>query len=293
MDYAVANLESPFLASSIPPYKFAGDYVHFTDKDSTPYYLNKYNIKTISLANNHILDLGMEGMMVTRQILAENNISGFGAGLNEDTASLPLIIAGSNFKKVIFIFSGYWYRSRFDSVKHYYASGDKGGVNMLDSEKIAKQIKNIRQLYSDIFIIVYPHWGANYEPHNQFQTETAHKLINAGVDLIIGHGAHTVQEAECYKGRWIFYNIGNFIFNSPGRYYSTGAKPYGLMAELNIIDSGNTINLYPIFTNNKENGYQLRLLEEDEFDDCYEYVFKNCGNKVSKIGKEYYTIKLE
>lgn len=292
-DFAAANLESPVLSGAVPPYKFAGDYVHFTDKDSTPYYLNKYNINTVSLANNHILDLGMEGMIVTRQVLAANNTHCFGAGLNEDTASSPFIFAKSDVKHEIFVISGYWYRGRFDSVKHYYASGNKGGVNMLNAEKISEQVKNIKQNYPDAFIIVYPHWGSNYKPHNAYQTEIARRLIDAGVDMIIGHGAHTVQEAEYYNGKWIFYNMGNFIFNSPGRYSSTGAKPYGMMAELNITAGGKTLKLYPVFTDNKENNYQIRLLDENEFVDCYEYVFKSCKDKIIKAGKNYYRVNLE
>ena len=86
----------------------------------------------------------------------------------------------------------------------------------------------------DIFIVIYPHWGGNYKPVSDVQKAFAHNWIDAGADIVIGHGAHTIQEIEQYKGKWIFYNIGNFIFNALGRYSSTGAKPYSLMVKLII-----------------------------------------------------------
>ena len=292
-DFTIANLETPLYRGKIKPPSGGEKYTHFADKDSTPFYLNKYNIHTVSLSNNHTFDLGKEGLSSIFSGLSYYNIHYFGAGFSEEAASLPFIYAKSGVIPYIVIFTGYWYCSRFDSVKHYYAKGDKEGVFLLDPVKISEKIKEYRGIFPNAYFVVYPHWGSNYKIQNQYQTDIAHKLIDAGVDLIIGHGAHTVQEVEHYKGKWILYNIGNFIFNSPGRYGSTGAKPYGLMAELNISRDSRSLKLYPVFTNNLETDYQARRLEEGEFDDCFNFVFKSNKDKIHRSGKEYFIIKLD
>lgn len=67
------------------------------------------------------------------------------------------------------------------------------------------------------FIIVSLHWGLEYEaPPHPHQIETAHRLIDNGVDLIIGHHPHVIQGIEKYRGKYIFYSLGNFLFDQYG-----------------------------------------------------------------------------
>jgi cyanophycin synthetase len=291
-DLAIANLETPLANANVFIPHRNKEYFHFADKDSTPIYLSKYHINSVSVANNHILDLGYDGLNLTISSLNSYDVQPFGAGFNQEQASAPFSYNKSGVETNIFVFGCYWYRTRFDSEKHIYASGDKAGVCLLDPDKISAQIKTIKENYPDAFFIVYPHWGSNYKQKNSYQTETAHRLIDAGVDLIIGQGAHTAQEIEYYNGKWILYNIGNFIFNSPGRYGSNGAEPYGLMAELNINSNSKYLKLYPINTNNEESDYRVRKLDKNEFDECYKFVVKKDKGKVLKNGTDYFEIGL-
>ncbi len=292
-DFTIANLETPLSRDTtlISSSLISGEYVHFSNPDSAPFYLAKYGIDAVSLGNNHILDLGFTGLSSTLDALNAYGVTPFGAGFNEEQAGMPLQKKFSvNGKEVnVYIFSCYWYRSRFALEKKYYASGDKGGVNMLDVERISAQIRIIRENDKEAFIIIYPHWGSNYKSENEYQIETAHRLIDdAGADLIIGHGAHTIQHIEEYNGKWIIYNIGNFIFNAPGRYASTEAFPYGLIVQLVINDGKKSIRLYPIYTNNKETNYSLRFLNDEEFNECYKFLDEN---KILKR-KKYFEILL-
>ena len=112
------------------------------------------------------------------------------------------------------------------------------------------------------------HWGGNYEWKNDEQARTARSLREAGVDLIVGHGAHMLQEVE-HDGRgWIFYSIGNLLFNSRGRYAAHKAPPYGLplAADFSIQDGRARVGLraYPIVSDNQLTGYQSRFVTEDE-----------------------------
>ena len=72
----------------------------------------------------------------------------------------------------------------------------------------------MRHADSTAVIIVSPHWGWEHhlEPVGQ-QRVLAHRLIDAGADLLIGHHTHTLQTIENYRGRSIYYSLGNFIFD--------------------------------------------------------------------------------
>jgi len=64
------------------------------------------------------------------------------------------------------------------------------------------------------FIVVSLHWGFEYEPQpHPRQIEDAHRLIHAGVDLILGHHPHVIQGIERYRGKYILYSLGNFLFD--------------------------------------------------------------------------------
>ena len=147
---------------------------------------------------------------------------------------------------------------------------------MLDTINLSSQIRSYRKDYPDAIIIIYPHWGSNYKPASDIQRSFAHNYIDCGADYVIGHGAHTIQEAEVYKGKWIFYNLGNFIFNAPGRYRSTRAKPYGMIVNLKVSknESKNErkIVISPIYTNNNETDYLVRSLDDDEMADFTNYL---------------------
>lgn len=295
-DLSIANLETPLSNDTVIISTIPGEYIHFSNPDSAPFYLSKYNILAVSIANNHILDLGFIGLTSTLAALNNYAITPFGAGFTEEEASKPFnkkfAIGEKEFE--IYIFGGYWYRAKFDREKNYYAKSDKGGVNMLSPVKISEEIKKIKQSNPDAFIVVYPHWGSNYKKENEYQVKTAHDLIEGGVDLIIGTGAHTIQGIENYNGKWIIYNIGNFIFNAPGRYESTNAKPFGLISELVVNGISKILRLYPVYTNNLETNYLVRYLDEDEFENCYDVIAGSDGvqSKIKKTGYKYFEIKI-
>ena len=174
----------------------------------------RHNIRVVSLANNHALDYSLPGLQQTIKHLERHGIVVFGAGLSETQAANPHrleIYLGDNIIRMA-ILGGYWYRKSYDSRYKFYARGKSGGVRVLNDDSFAKQIRILKQTDPDMFIVVFPHWGKNYRWRSQEQISLAHALIDAGADLIIGHGAHVFQEIEQYHDRWIIYNLGNFVF---------------------------------------------------------------------------------
>jgi len=102
------------------------------------------------------------------------------------------------------------------------------------------------------------------------QTELAHALIDAGADLVIGHGAHVMQEIELYRRRWVVYGLGNFMFMSPGRYQKKNVEPFSLAARLDVSENKEgflaSLRLYPLFSDNRQTMYQPRVVTEQEFE---------------------------
>ncbi len=294
-DLTIANLETPLVDSIKAETLSRKSYVHWSYADKTAKYLVKYNITALSLANNHTFDYGAEGLSQTLSVFQKHRLAYFGAGINIDEAGKPLIaqFIVQNDTVTVVVLTGFEYRKSYDSIYNFYAGENKSGVNMISIEQITEQIKELKEKYRDVCIIFFPHWGRNYLWKTESQTETAHQLIDAGIDLIIGTGSHTVQEVENYKNRWIVYGIGNSVFNAPGRYKYFNAKPYSFIAELivrsNPEDKEKHLRLYPLFTDNLETDYQVRFLNSDEMNDCYSILKDKSSDR--KIFKDEFRIK--
>jgi len=306
-DLVIANLETPLIDAkntlesrfSFSPnnrfIKQKGSYLHWSDKAKTVEYLKKYNILNVSLANNHLMDYGIDGLNQTFDILKESGIRFFGAGVNRRQAGIPYtknIFIGDKMVKLAVI-SAYEYRKWYDKDFSFYAEDRKGGVNRLSISTIHRKIKRLREDHgNNVFVAVLPHWGGarSYGWKTDKMTKMGHQLVDAGADIVIGSGAHNFQEIEEYKGRLILYSIGNFMYNSLGNYNICNAIPYSLTVRLlfeindrklksqtvqnndNANDDAQfdkvkkTIKIYPIMTDNHDTRFQARFLEEQEFE---------------------------
>ncbi|MFA4833631.1 MAG: CapA family protein [Patescibacteria group bacterium] len=195
--------------------------------------LKKYNFNFFNLANNHFADQGEHGIIETRKNLETQGFyySGCQDGQSGDCSG-----------KIIEI-----YPVRNDGISNR-ANGKKIGLagfsmvyKKLDDEAIKKAIENLAG-QTDI-VIVNIHWGTEYEHRfNKIQQETAHVLVDAGADLIIGHHPHVVQGLEIYKNKPIFYSLGNFIFD---QYFSSDTQE-GLAVGVNIADKKTEFYLYSL-----------------------------------------------
>ncbi|MCH7603919.1 MAG: CapA family protein [Planctomycetes bacterium] len=276
-DRVVANLETPVTMPGTPgssPLAGKKDYINWADSERTPATLAKHGITAVSLANNHAMDYGRDGLSRTLDALRARGIEYFGAGLDEDAAARPLVIETSSGMSTpqIVIAAGFEYRRSYEELFHFYAISDAPGapgVNNWRPDRATEQIADLRKKYPDAILIAYPHWGSNYAWRRTRQADLGRAIIDAGADLVIGHGSHTLQEIELYQGRWIINSLGNFVFNSPGRYKAENCPPYSFMAMLELRREGEgwgyTIRLYPIFSDNRISDYHPRPVTASEF----------------------------
>ena len=209
--------------------------------------LKKYNFNFFNLANNHFTDQGERGIIETRKNL--DNLGFYYSGCQDGQS-------GDCSGKII-----KFYPVRNDEISNG-ARGKKIGLagfslvyKKPDNEKMAEIIEEMAET-TDL-VIVNIHWGTEYEHRfNKIQRETAHSLIDAGADIIIGHHPHVVQGLEIYKNKPIFYSLGNFIFD---QYFSSDTQA-GLAVGINITDGKSEFYLFPL----KSKLSQVKLTEGAE-----------------------------
>jgi cyanophycin synthetase len=266
MDEVIVNLETPITDLREPAFDDK-NYTHWSTEMALKT-LSEFNVKNFALANNHSMDFEQEGLHDTLISLNNLDLNTFGAGLNSKEAAKPLIIETED--KAILIISAFEDLSIYDENFHFYSEeegSESSGVYRLNLEEISNQIEELENEYEDPFIILFPHWGTNYEMEDAAQKAMAYSFISEGVDLIIGHGAHIAQGIESKDEKWILHNLGNFVFNSPGRFEETETEPYSYMTELLVYKEETRLRIYPIFTDNKITTYQSRFVSEQEWEE--------------------------
>lgn len=207
------------------------------------------NVKGLFLANNHVMDFGDVGLKDTIDLLEKNNIRYCGAGINVKKACNPIIMEQEG-KKIGFINCGW------DVEETVYASKDSAGCAPKNKQIIIEAINKLKN--SADYIIVSVHWGFEYNRLPMpIDIELAHEIIDAGADLIIGHHPHCIQPMEKYKGKYIFYSLGNFYFGTVRDEYTISFKErisnqsdYGLLVAVDI--DTNDIELSMIYYDKNE-----------------------------------------
>ncbi|MEZ4937122.1 MAG: CapA family protein [Crocinitomicaceae bacterium] len=203
-NYFVVNLETPLTKIESPlnkKYLFRSEPEHALD-------LRRKGVTHAILSNNHSMDQNKDGLADTDLQLRNADITSIGYGENLDNFCSPKLIE-TEFVTVAL------YGSVQIPIENWFQVDDQPGVCQLQGEELENQIKTYHQANPHHLIIVNLHWGMEYLSTPNFsQIDHAKNLIDAGAELIIGHHPHVIQSVQEYKGKWIYYSIGNFIFDS-------------------------------------------------------------------------------
>lgn len=166
-----------------------------------------FKLCVLNLANNHIMDYGPEGLIHTISLLENNQLHYVGAGTTEEEANRELIVEYKN-RHISFLSC----TTDEKHVRSIVASPySPGCATLLNTARLTSQIQKLKQK-TDI-VCVALHWGHEYFQYpTPSQIETAHALVDAGADYVIGHHPHAIQGIEKYKNALIIYSLGNFFF---------------------------------------------------------------------------------
>ena len=159
----------------------------------------------VSLANNHIRDAGGNGVLQTIRNLTKRGLKVSGAGKDLKAARKPAILEAAGTKVAILA---------YDAIAGgYHATATKIGSAPLKGTYVRQDVAAARKAGADV-VIVFPHWGTEYDP-TPFgaQQKLARMVIDSGADMVIGNHAHWAAAMEVYKGKPIWYALGNFIFD--------------------------------------------------------------------------------
>jgi len=255
----VVNLEAVFLPKSYTedPIK---QKLCLRQHDETIAYLKKINPFLVNLANNHINDYGDFGANNTIEQLELAGLRYFGAGYDHQNHNVFI----SEKAKIMFL--SYVTRGTDLTGSVLFNEADLIGPKEFSFELVEQQIRDC----TDYKKIVLLHWGAEdlHYPLPE-QREVAKKLVDMGIDLIIGNHPHVIQSFEQYRGKWIFYCLGNFFFPNfvlvkKKRVYRdihSKERKITIVPVFDVNDQG--ITLYKIYTIAANEKFEPRLVDKE------------------------------
>lgn len=202
-DKVVGNLECPATKIKQPVYKR----FIFRAEPEWLEALQRHGITHLNLANNHSIDQGRQGLMDTKANIEKAGMISIGAGRNMREASQPVLL-GDTPRRVYLIASQRLPLENFAFLPY------KPCVSQEDFDTLCLRVSTLRQQEPEACIIVSLHWGWEHTLTPTItQRQQAHLLVDAGADLLVCHHTHTLQTIEQYRGKTIYYSIGNFIFD--------------------------------------------------------------------------------
>ncbi|UQB67444.1 CapA family protein [Epilithonimonas zeae] len=249
VDLAITNLECP-LTDSKTPIKKVGAAIKA--KVTSVNLLKIGNFGLVTLANNHILDYGEEGIKSTLEVCEENHINTVGAGLTLKDAE-KVFITEIKSKKI-----GFYNLAENEFGNTY---GEKAGANPLDPVKNSYDIKKAKSQCDFLFVIV--HGGReHYQLPSPRVQELYRFFADCGADAVVAHHTHCYSGYELYNNVPIFYSLGNFIFDYKKKYQKgTWTQGYGVIFKL--LDDNLQFEIVP-FNQGREQDPTLRLLNASE-----------------------------
>jgi poly-gamma-glutamate synthesis protein (capsule biosynthesis protein) len=271
-----SSLESPRLFAGVKPLLDSADvnvinfegvatnaFVPHTSKSfllkmplSVPAMLSHVGVDVALLANNHAMDFGFQGLYDTVTTLREAGMAVGGAGADLAEALKPVILGAGGRSVCLLAFS----RTLPES---FWATETSPGTAYVDFDETARHIERCKD--AGHFTIANFHWGQElkFQP-KKYQRDLARVAIRAGADTVIGHHPHVLQSVEIYRGRPIFYSLGNFHFGS----MPVGRPQQGMAVGIRFPrDTGPLVyRLVPMQVTNEVINHVPRLFKDGEAD---------------------------
>lgn len=240
------NLEGPLTERGAPEQDKT--YVFRSPPQKVSQALKDAGFNVVSLANNHTLDYGAEGLMQTMEALDAAGIAHAGAGATLSQARQPVIVQAGGKRIAILAYS-------LTLPESFYAQANKAGTAFGHEAVVRHDIAAARR-QADIVLVSF-HWGQEGKTAlRDYQVQLGHAAIDAGAAAVIGHHPHILQAVEHYKDGVILYSLGNFTFGS----YSKDAKVSAVAELIFEGDRVQTLRLQPINVDNFQVVFQPQVL---------------------------------
>lgn len=226
-DYRICNLEGALTDESERCEK-TGPVVCAPTKTINA--IRNLGIDCCALANNHITDAGHQGVIDTMQVLNQAGIRYLGAG--EDICSIRKSIRFMLGKRIIGLYN-------VGETMYNAPTKTKAGANLYDEYLVCHELEALKQQCN--YLIVIYHGGAEKFRFPSPQTRKRfHRMVDSGADMILSQHTHCVGSEEYYKGAYLLYGQGNFLFRS----FNNEFTDTGLIVEVEFCDEKPIIKKY-------------------------------------------------
>jgi sulfatase modifying factor 1 len=199
-DFTIANLECVLGREGrqvLKPYTFRA-------APGAERLLERY-FSAVSVANNHALDFGPDGLVETLAILAREGIPQVGGGRSPEECRRPLMLEKDGFTLAILAANGF-------QAEASAPSGSAAGVNPLREQELLADIASAAKVADAV--IPFVHWGPENTPEPRVsQRPLARRMVEAGAAAVIGAHPHVTQTVDIHRGAPIVYSLGNFVFD--------------------------------------------------------------------------------
>lgn len=205
-DIAVGNLECCLTADAFPenlPKNIMAVPAAVVDKATF------FPLKVLGLANNHVMDAGLSGLLTTKQFLEASQIASFGAGEDVERAEGCVSV---EVEGVHVAFLGAC------DVTKYGATAITPGIAPLSLSRLANRIRAAKSTYDLVVVVLHADLEFTHYP-SPGRMRLSRQLIDGGADAVIQHHPHVCQGIEYYRHGVIAYSLGNFIFPVAGNSY--------------------------------------------------------------------------
>ncbi|MFZ5640564.1 MAG: CapA family protein [Bacillota bacterium] len=217
-DFTVGNLETTISGSdqkytSYPQFNTPGS---FLDE------LKKAGFDVLTTANNHSMDRRKIGVLRTIKALNDRGFKHTGTFATAEDRETPLIMEHEGIRVALLAYT-------YGTNGIYVPENERYLVNLLDLNRVTRDVENARRANADV-IIAAVHFGNEYERQpNRWQRIYTQKILDAGVDVIIGSHPHVLQPFAWVEPndvirpkRFVAYSLGNFISGQRGRFKDSG-----------------------------------------------------------------------
>ena len=260
-DYSLVNFESPIFEEGFKPIKKCGPNLGCTEDaaDAVKY----AGFTAVTMANNHILDYGIEGLNKSINCCRKAGLDIVGVGDDLCDAEKVLYVDKQGKKLAV-----------INCCEHEFsiAKNNSAGANPLNPIRQYYCIQEAKKNADYILVIV--HGGhEHYQLPSPRMQETYRFLVDVGADAVINHHQHCYSGYERYKGKPIFYGLGNFCFDYNG--IATKKWTEGYLVEVDF-GFNVTFNIYPYCQYGEDS--TIKLLNINAFNLKLEELNKTIAN---------------
>lgn len=241
-DYRIFNLEVPVTDIAAPIDKCGPNLI---TSSATIAGIKAIGADLVTLANNHIMDQGEQGLFSTIHTLHENGIAYVGAGENLETAQKPFILESDGRKIGVYACAEHEFSI---------ATECSAGANPFDPLESFDHIAQLKQ-QTDYVVVLYHGGKEHYRYPTPNQQKVCRKMIEKGADLVVCQHSHCIGCEEKWQNGTIVYGQGNFLFDrTENEFWQTS-----LLIELSVTDEI-SVSYYPM----QKQGNTVRLAEGEK-----------------------------